>query len=198
MTGKLNQIFIGINFPIVDIQCGISGLGPVALDSNGTITFWTSGMPNQYHVDNIIGFSHVQSPTSSTQSYVVVNVGTAAVEILVDSIAKSFTPGKTYTPASGTTFTSAIYTMDHNLLIVATNTSTVQSYNCSTGLNSGVNFPTGSAGKILSQYYSSTMTLLTQNNDIYTFNPTDFTTNLKIGNFLFYFIANDKEMGDKI
>lgn len=140
---------------IVDIQWGANGVGPVVLDSTGAVSAWNSNtQPIQLTppVTGVLGFSIVPSPVSTNQFYLALNFGIYAQEYLVTSTGISVT--QKYNPISGTTFTQAMYTSDDLLLIVATNTSTIQSYNCSTGKNQNVSFSTGSSVKVLSRYYS--------------------------------------------
>ncbi len=171
---------------IKDIQWGGNGLGPVVLDSTGAISFWKANakIPTQLTLPaaNVLGFSLVQSPTSSTQSYIAVNVGASAQEYVVDSTAGTATLKQKYTPTSGT-FTQVKYMQDYTQLIVATDASNVQAYNCSSGQYLQLVFLADSPVIKITNYLSNLLAVLTQKSTVYCFDSS--LVSKTIGIYLF-------------
>ncbi len=188
MNGSLISNLTGVSASIVTIQWGAGGgVGPVALDSSGIITEWNdNGQKSNQFMSNSTpsGFTMVQS---MNQTYAALNFGTYAQEYIYNSSSGTTTKTKVYNPLANTTFSQIMYTPNYQELMVATNTSNVQIYNCSNGQNSGYYFSTNSMVQMLSHYTSNMGTLLTQQNEIFIYTNSSYSN---LGKF--YIIIQDQ------
>ena len=131
LFGNLLTNFAGHNSSILDVKW-IPNIGPITLDNAGKVILFKSNGSAIFTTTLNSSLMKAMSVTSNNSTnYVGFNYGSSVQEYMIGNSSLIFV--RNYNAVSGSTFVQFMYGSGYQYLFVGTNTSQVNSFNCSSG-----------------------------------------------------------------